>query len=122
MATQRRAGLLQLQINGEIFDAKGDFSYNLGSPKRESVVGSDAVHGYKEMPQVAFIEGAITDRSTLDVKSLVSADGVTVTLRLANGKTILLPDAWFAGDGNVGTGEGEIAVRFESRSQGQEIS
>ena len=120
MADQRRAGLLQLQTGGEIQDAKGEFTYNLGVPKREEIVGSDGVHGFKETPQVAYIEGAITDRSTLDVKALVSGKDVTVTLALANGKTISLRNAWFAGDGNITTGEGEIAVRWCGKSA-QEI-
>lgn len=113
MADQRRAGLIQLQIDGEIQDAKGSFSYNLGRPKREAIVGADRVHGHKEMPQVAFIEGAITDRGTLDLASLTSGRDLTVTLTLGNGKLIVLRDAWFAGEGTGTTEEAEIAVRWE---------
>jgi hypothetical protein len=69
MADQRRAGLLQLKVNGEIQDAKGEFTYDLGQPKRTAIIGADGVHGYMEEPQVAFIEGKITDRGTLDVDS-----------------------------------------------------
>ena len=118
---QRRAGLLQLQVNGEIQDAKGEFSYALGTPKRTAIIGVDGVHGYKEEPQVAFIEGMITDRLTLDVQALATITGATITLAIANGKTISLRQAWYAGDATVKTGEGEIAVRWEGRS-GQEIS
>lgn len=122
MADQRRAGIIQLQTNGEIQDAKGSFTYNLGHPKREAIMGADGVHGYKETPQVAFIEGAITDRGTLDLKGLVTLSDATVTLGLANGKTIVLGEAFFAGDGNVSTEEGEIEVRFEGTSPAKEIS
>lgn len=121
MADQRRAGLLQLQVNGEIQDAKGDFSYNLGKPKREAVIGADGVHGYMEKPQVCYIEGAITDRQTLDVAALANGRDLTVTLAMANGKTVVLRNAWYAGDGTVTTAEGEIAVRWEGKSA-QEIS
>lgn len=121
MADQRRAGLIQVQINGEIVDAKGSWSYGLGRPLREAIVGSDAVHGYKEMPQVAFIEGAITDRGTLDVTALVSGRDMTVTLSLANGKVVVLRDAWFAGEGTASTEEAEIPVRWEG-ANAEEIS
>lgn len=121
MASQRRAGLLQLQINGEIQDGKGNFSYNLGQPKREAIVGTDGVHGFKETPQVAFIEGAVTDHGNLDLKALVTVDGATVTLSLANGKVVVLRDAWFAGDGTASSEEGEVAVRFEG-ANAEEIS
>jgi len=113
MASQRRAGLVQVQINGEIQDAKGNFSYNLGQPKREAIIGTDGVHGFKETPQVAFIEGGITDHGNLDLKALVTVDGATVTISLANGKVVVLRDAWFAGEGTATSEEGEVAIRFE---------
>lgn len=116
MEDQRRAGLIQLQIGGEIQDAKGVFTYNLGLPKREAIPGSDGIHGYKETPQVAFIEGAITDRSTLDVAALARGTGLTVTLTLGNDKVIVLGGAWFAGDGTASSEEGEIAVRWEGKT------
>ena len=122
MADQRRAGLIQLQINGEIQDAKGSFSYNLGLPKREAIVGSDGIHGYKETPQVAFIEGAITDRLTLDVAALASGRDLTITITLGNDKVFILRDAWFAGEGTASTEEGEIPVRWEGKGRGEEVT
>jgi 23S rRNA U2552 (ribose-2'-O)-methylase RlmE/FtsJ len=119
--SQRRAGLIQVQVNGEVYDAKGSWSYNLGRPKREAIVGADTIHGYKEMPQVAFIEGEITDRGTLDLAALTAIEDATVTISLANGKVIVLRDAWFAGEGTVATEEANIAVRFEGAS-GEEIA
>lgn len=116
MADQRRAGLIQLQVNGTIEDAKGNFTYNLGRPKREPIVGSDGVHGFKETPQVAFIEGAITDRGTLDLAALATAEEQTVTLTLGNGKIIVLRQAWFAGEGSASSEEAEITVRWEGAS------
>lgn len=117
----RRGGIIQFQVNGVLYDAKGNFTYNLGRGKREGIVGADAVHGYKETPQVAFIEGEVTDRGTLDLNALVSMTGATVTLTLANGKVVTLGDAWYAGDGTGNTEEGNIAVRFEG-TNAEEIS
>lgn len=113
MADQRRAGLIQVQIQGVIVDCKGNFSYNLGRPKRETIVGSDTVHGYKEVPQPCFIEGAITDRGTLDLNALVTGTNQTITLTLANGKVIVLRDAWYAAEGKASSEEAEIEVRWE---------
>lgn len=106
-------GIIQFQINGEVYPAKGNFEYNLGRPMNEAVIGSDAVHGYKSMPQVPFIEGEITDQGTLDLNALVTTRDATITLALANGKTFALRDAWFAGEGTGNTEEGNVAVRFE---------
>lgn len=119
--SQRRAGIIQVQINGEVYDAKGNFTYNLGRPMREAIVGTDTIHGFKETPQVAFIEGEFTDRANLDLEALVTMQDATVTLSLANGKVVVLRDAWFAGEGTGNTEEGNIGVRFEGAS-GEEVA
>lgn len=110
-----RGGILTLQIDGRVYEAKGSFTVNFGANKREAIIGADGVHGYKEMPQVAVIEGAITDSGGLSVKDLASLRQVTGSLLLANGKLAILKDAWSAGDNNLTTEEGEIAFRLESR-------
>ena len=106
-------GRIEFKVDGEIQLAKGDFTYNFGRPKAEAVVGSDVVHGMKETPGVPFLEGEITDRKTLDVAKLVTMRDVTATIKLANGKYFALYNAWYAADGDVNTGEGNIQVRFE---------
>lgn len=113
---QRVAGLIQLQTNGEVLRAKGAFTYNLGKPMREAVIGSDGVHGFKETPQVAFIEGAITDAGDIDLAVLATLRDATVNLKLGNGKMVVLNLAWFAGEGTGDTDEGEISVRWEGQS------
>lgn len=117
---QRKGGIIQFKVGGVQHNAKGNFSYNLGSPKREAIIGADGVHGYTEKPQAAFIEGEITDHDGLDLRALTTVKETTVTLLLAVGKTIVLPLAWYAGEGTGNSEEGNIAVRFESAS-GEEI-
>lgn len=112
----RRGGIIQVATNGVVRDAKGAFDYALGTPKRDTVVGSNGVHGFTETPQVPFIEGAITDSADLDLKALFVLEDATVTLVLANGKTIVLRNAWYAGEGTANTEQGEVAVRFEGLS------
>ncbi len=116
MANQRVAGLIQLQTNGEVLRAKGTFTYNLGKPKRDAVVGADGIHGFKETPQVAFIEGAITDAGDVDLATLSVLRDATGNLKLGNGKMVVLNSAWYAGEGTGNTEEGEIAVRWEGSS------
>ncbi len=113
--SQKTAGLIQVQVNGEIFDARGNFTYNLGRPVREAIVGADGIHGFKETPQVAFIEGEFTDRGTLDLSALSALENATVTLTLGNGKMVALREAWFAGEGTGNSEEANVAVRFEGR-------
>lgn len=119
--SRRIGGIIQLQVDGEVMSAKGNFTYNLGRPMREPILGSDVVHGYKETPQVPFIEGEISDRGDLDRVALVQLKDSTVTLDLANGKMFVLNGAYFAGDGTANTEEGNMAVRFEG-ANGEEFT
>jgi hypothetical protein len=122
MASQRRGGVIFLKINAEMYQAKGSFTYGLGKNLRDAIVGYDGIHGYKETIQVPFIEGEITDSPELSLDQLSEITDGTVTLELANGKTIVLRNAWHANkDGLTGqTEEGNIPVRFEGR-QAEEI-
>lgn len=114
--SNRRAGVLYVKVDGTQYDAKGEFTYNPGAPKRDAIVGPDQVHGFKELPKVPFIEGAITDASDLDVKAFMNIDNATLTLNLANGKTFILREAWYCADGDVTSEEAEIQLRFEGKS------
>jgi hypothetical protein len=116
MSQNKRGGICYLKLDGEVKDAKGEFTYNLGRPKRTAIVGTNGeTQGYKEEGQTPFIEGVITDADDLDVAKLLTLKDSTVTLELNNGKTIVLKEAFYAGDGNVKTAEGEIEVRFEGK-------
>lgn len=112
----RIGGLISLKINGDIYFAKGNFTYNLGIPRKEGVVGADRVHGYKETPQIPYIEGEITDRRELSLEALQETTDATVTLELANGKVIVLRQAWYASEGVGNTEEGNVECRFEGMS------
>lgn len=117
MANPRIGGIIFVKVNGEVLKAKGSFTYNLGKPKREAVMDAGGgVAGYKETPQVPYVEGAATDSDQLDVAALIETKDATVTLELANGKTIVLRSAYYAGDGQVTTEEGELQIRFEGFS------
>ena len=109
----RVGGTIFFRVNGVQHDAKGTFTYNLGQPKRDPVIGPDRVHGHKTMPQVPYIEGAVTDRSDLDVRGLLNTLDGTATLELANGKVFTLSGAYYAHEGGITTEEGEIPIRLE---------
>lgn len=107
-------GIFNLKINGTLMSAKGDFTYNHGGIKHEAMVaGNGQIPGFKSSRVVPFIEGELMDSSELDVKALQSVKDGEITLELANGKVFVLTGAHWAGDGNVGTEEGNIAIRYE---------
>lgn len=117
MANQRRVGgVITAAVNGQRFLVRGNWTYSASKTMRESIVGSDGVHGYKETPRAAFIEGELTDRGDLDLQALSQTTDATVTLELANGKVVALRNAWAAGEWTGNTEEGNTAVRFEGDS------
>lgn len=120
MANRRVGGIIFLKVNGELFQAKGEFTYNVNPVKRESVVGQDVVHGFSELPKAIFIEGSITDSDELDLEAFQAIRDATITLELANEKVIVLRESFYAADGDVTTNAGEIQVRFEAIS-GEEV-
>lgn len=116
MATQSRiGGTVFVYVDGAQYAARGSFKVNATLFSREGVAGQDGVHGFKETPMVPSIEGEITDLGNLSVKSLLAIEESTVTVSLANGKTWILTQAWYAGEASVDTAEGKIGVKFEGR-------
>jgi hypothetical protein len=112
----RIGGMISLKIDGESYDAKGNFTYSLGVSQKTMVVGADRIHGYKEVPTVPYIEGEITDNREISMEALRKITDATITLELGNGKLISLRNAIEASDGVGNTEEGNQSVRFEGLS------
>lgn len=110
----RVGGTIAVKANGVALKAKGEFTYNVGGfDKSNTVMGHFGPHGYTEEAFEPFIEGEVTDDPTLNLRrDLIDLVDATVVLELANGKSVSLKDAWYSGDGTVGTREGNINVRF----------
>ena len=117
---QPRFGILQFQIDGEVYRAKGNFTYGTGGEQRESVMGADTMHGVKVTRVPGFIEGEVTDSAELSLFDLKHVKDATITLTLESGKVFVLPEATQVGDANANTEEGNISVRFEG-PKGDEI-
>lgn len=113
-------GIIALKVDGYTYNVKGNCTYNLGTDKREAIVGADGVHGFKVMPQSPFIEGELSDTEEISLHALTEIVDATVTVELRNGKVIVLRGAAFTGEGTANTEEGNIAFRFDGKS-GEEI-
>ncbi|MBC8726707.1 phage tail protein, partial [Paraburkholderia sp. 31.1] len=84
--------------------------------ERESLVGQDRVHGYAEKPRAPFISATLRDAGTLTVKDFNAMTNVTVTLELANGKTVVGRNMWSTEAQEVRTPEATFEIRFEGFS------
>lgn len=110
---QRRLGVKQIMIDGEVQDVKGGVEYSLGPDKLTTVMGVDRAHGVKVERQMAYVAFTITDRQGLNLKTLTGLRDSTITVDLELGKSLKFGHAYYAADGKVTAAEGEIEAKFE---------
>lgn len=111
-------GICTLDINSLVVPLKGEVSVVLGVPMKESIVGVDgSIHGYKEETRVSSIEGTISLKADVDWEAIQNTKNANVVLRMPNGRTFLLSNAHFAGEGGMTTEESEMEVRFEGEGE-----
>lgn len=116
MAQSRIAGVAFVKYNGRALPIRGGWTVGFNQIKREGLAGQDGVHGYKEMPQVPFIEGDVSTTADVAIEALVAITDATVQLEAANGKVYVLRNAWTADAYEIDTEEGKLKVRFEGLS------
>jgi len=121
MSGQKRGGLYRITVDGVQQECTGVCTYHLGAPKRTAIIKSDGrPAGFSEEGVVPFVEVDVLDRAGLDAASFTRAEDVTVVVDLANGKSIVLSHAWYAGDGQGESEKGIIKSRWEGL-EGNEV-
>ena len=114
MNLDKLAGIVGVEIPGiGAVPVVSTVSYNLGRNKREVLVGHSGVHGYKELPQIPFVEFDLRDWKELDAAALLDLFDITLKVMLANGKTLALYNAVQTGTGDGSSAEATFKVRFE---------
>lgn len=111
--TNRLAGTAYLAIDGVTYSLVGDFEWDPGAVTRESLLGMDGVHGFKEKPKGGKISGTIRDGGGLSVTSFNNMVNVTITCELANGKLIVGRNMWSVESQSVKSEDGTFELKFE---------
>lgn len=114
--TNRLAGTAFIAVDGQNYMLAGDLAYSPSGVTRETLSGQDRVHGYGEKPKQGSISGTLRDAGGLSVKAFNAMTNVTVTLELANGKTVLGRNMWTVDAIEVKTAEGTFEVKWEGFS------
>ncbi|MBI9079193.1 MAG: phage tail tube protein [Pseudodesulfovibrio sp.] len=113
----RIAGTVYVKRDGVLLDCEGEFSLGLGLPERTTRKGSHGgVVGYEEESTVPFIEGSLTTTAEMDIEAILKADGETITVEAANGKTYSLSPAWQTKPGEINASKGVVPVRWEGKN------
>src|SRR6516225_7019226 len=109
----RLAGIANISVDGQNYMLAADLAYSPGSVARETLIGQDRIHGFSEKPRAPFISASFRDADTLTVNDINNMDNVTVTLELANGKTVVGRNMWTVEAQEVKTPEATFEVKFE---------
>lgn len=116
VSPNRLAGLTRISVDGVAQMLAGDLTYSLSVVSRETLVGQDKVHGFKEIPHAGFISASIRDSAGLSVADLNAMSNVTVVCELANGKTVVGRGMWTVDAQEVESMEAKITVKWEGVS------
>lgn len=112
--TNRLAGVAYVAIDGRSYAIVGEGTYRPSQENRETLLGQDGYHGYKAMPAAGMISWKGRDSGGVSVQTVAGFDNVTVTLELANGKTVIGRNMVRVGEGvEVNSEEGSYDIRWE---------
>jgi hypothetical protein len=114
--TNRIGGVLSFVIDGQQYEARGNFQVRPSSVKRTGVAGQDSVHGYIEEPVVPSIKGDISiggGPNAVSFEDLEQITDSTIQVSLANGRTYVLTQGWYDSDATIDTHDGKAEVTFE---------
>ncbi|MEO6920531.1 MAG: phage tail tube protein [Collimonas sp.] len=111
--TNRLAGLAYIRVDGQTYMLAADLTYRVSKVTRDTLTGQDTVHGYAEKPLAGRIAGTFRDAGSLTVANFNAMTNVTVTVELANGKTVVGRNMWTVESQEVKTAEATFEVAFE---------
>lgn len=110
---KRVAGICYFRVDGIMYSLKGSLTISPADVTRESVVGLDRVHGYKESPLAPYISVQLTKTPEISLLSLTKVTDSTVTAECADGTVYTLRNAFHTGTSELDGGEGQVTVRFD---------
>jgi Phage tail tube protein len=111
--TNRIGGTLSFLVDGNQYEARGNFQVLGMVVERTGVAGQDGVHGYIEVPIVPHITGEISIGNFLSIGVLEQFTQSTIQINLANGHTYVLTQAWYKGGSVIDAHDGKVPVTFQ---------
>lgn len=110
-------GMAFIKVDGDQFSSDGAFTVNILNTQRTAVVGTNGEVHYTEEPVASTVSGTLFTTADLDVKALVEASDVTVTIELNSGRVAVLSEAVFTGDASLDAQAGTLEVEFAGRGR-----
>ncbi|EOX5557261.1 phage tail tube protein [Yersinia enterocolitica] len=114
--SNRLAGTAYVTVDGITVMVAGQFKYSPSKVKRETVMGMDGIHGYKETVAAPSISCTIRDSGGVSISDFNDQTNVNIVCELANGKTIIGSGMWSVSTLLVDSTEGTVDVSWEGGS------
>ncbi|KUY76114.1 phage tail tube protein [Burkholderia cepacia] len=111
--SQLLAGITNAKIDGVTYQLEGKARYSVAKVKRDSLMGQDGFHGFKEMPRPGSIKMSLRDSGGLSIADFNAMRNSTVVLELANGKIVTGRNMGTVEAEEVDTEEATFEVSFE---------
>jgi len=112
MAGPRLAGTCYIKMDGDQLEVKGGIECPITDNVKETLMGANGPAGYSEMAQRPYIKGTFFFNPNFPISSLSSANDLTVTAELSNGKTYVLSEAWVEGEVPAKNDDGTVDLEF----------
>lgn len=112
MANKRLAGTCFIKVDGEQIEISGGVEAPLNDKKREPVVGSSAVAGYKETVITPYVKLTAILVPGFPRDKISSADDMSITVEFANGDVYTLANAWLASESAHKGDDGTVDLEF----------
>lgn len=109
----RIGGIMSLHVDGNPYQARGNFQVTPSPVKRTGVAGQDNVHGYIEEPIIPTIKGDISIGHKLSIEQLLAITDSTAIVQLANGNSYVLTDCWTQGGFVIDAHDGRVELTLE---------
>lgn len=106
------AGTCYVKVDGAQFEVQGGVEAPLSDKKRESVMGSGGVAGYKETDIAPYVKLTAVITADFPLDKIKAGTDMTITTEFANGKVYTLSGAWFAGESSLKGEDGTSEIEF----------
>lgn len=113
MSNNLLAGVAQVTVDGTTYQLEGGLKWSPSTVKRESMMGMDGFHGWKETPVPGSITMSIRDAGNLTVGAFVQMRNTTVVCQLANGKIVVGRNMGVVETIEVDSEDAKFDVKFE---------
>ncbi|PWI81123.1 phage tail protein [Enterobacter sp. CGMCC 5087] len=113
MSDNLLAGTAYVSVDGSTIMVGGQFKYATGRVKRETLIGMDGIHGYKETFVAPYISCQVRDAGNTVLSDYNNMTNVTLVVELANGKTLTGSGMWTTDPQEVDSEEALFTVKWE---------